>query len=125
MDSAWNRMNQDEAKEIMQRVEFRYRRINRYLFRTVPLGPGLPITRATHAVGFSHGTRKLVLILCFILSKFNEIRFGVSVSSQIVARYQSKFLSFQICFIVIIAEYPKKGLFDFAVIFGEVSFGVP
>jgi hypothetical protein len=47
MDSAWNRMNQDEAREIMQRVEFRYRRINRYLFPTVPLGPGLPITRAT------------------------------------------------------------------------------
>jgi hypothetical protein len=63
-------------------------------------------------------------LLYFILSKFNEIRFGVSISSHIVTRYRSNFISFQIWFIIIITDYPKKGLFDFTVIFGEVSFGV-
>jgi hypothetical protein len=49
------------------------------------------------------------------------MRFGVSVTSQVVVGDQGNFLSFQICFIGIIVEYPQKGIFDFVVILGEVS----
>jgi hypothetical protein len=72
-------------------------------------------------VGFSHGTPKLILVVYFILLKFNKMRFGVSVTSQVVVGDQGNFLSFQICFIGIIVEYPQKGIFDFVVILGEVS----